>query len=57
MVSVGDFQLVDKIFPGMPRDSPLYNSDDFSILQRMRFQVTMHWMKESPTAESKGEKT
>ena len=32
MVPVGDFQLVDKIFPGMPRDSLLYNSDDLTKL-------------------------
>ena len=56
MVPVGDFQLVDKIFPGMPGDSLLYNNDDLAKLQRMRFQVTMHRMEESPTAESKGEK-
>ena len=51
MVPVGDFQLVDKIFPGMPGDSLLYNSND---LKAMRFQVTMHQREESPTAESKG---
>ena len=56
MVSVGDFQFVDKIFPRMPRDSLLYNSDDLTKLQRMRFQVTVHQTEESPTAESKGEK-
>ena len=53
MVPVGDFQLVDKIFPGMPGDSLLYNSDDLAKLWRMRFQVTMHQMEESPTTESK----
>ena len=53
MVPVGDFQLVDKIFPGMPGESLLYNSDDLAKLQRMRFQVTMHWMEELPTTESK----
>ena len=56
MVPVEDFQLVDKIFPGMPRDSLLYNSDDLTKLQKMRFQVTMHQAEESPTAKSKGEK-
>ena len=39
MVPVGDFQLVDKIFPGTPRDSLLFNSDDLTKLQKMRFQT------------------
>ena len=56
MVPVGDFQLIDKIFPGMPRDSLLYNSDDLTKLQRMRFQVGMHQTEESSTTESKEEK-
>ena len=53
MVPVGDFQLVNKIFPGMPGDSLLYNSDDLTKLWRMKFQVAMHWTEESPTTESK----
>ena len=32
MVPVGDFQLVDKIFSGMPGDSLLFNSDDLAKL-------------------------
>ena len=32
MVPVGDFHLVDKIFPGMPGDSLLFNSDDLAKL-------------------------
>ena len=54
MVPVGDFQLVDKIFPGMPRDSLLYNSDDLTKLQRMRFQVATHRMEELPTLNPRG---
>ena len=38
MVPVGHFQLVDKIFSGMPGDSLLYNSDDLAKLWRMRFK-------------------
>ena len=53
MVPVRDFQLVDKIFPGMPRDSLLYNSDDLAKFQSMRFQVVMHRTEELPAAESK----
>ena len=56
MVLVGDFQLVDKIFPRMPGDSLLYNGNDLSKLQRIRFHVTIHQTEEWPTAESKGEK-
>ena len=43
LVLVGDFQFEDNIFPGMPGDSLLYNSDDLTKLCRMRFQVTTHW--------------
>ena len=39
---VGDFQLEDNIFPRMPGDSLLYNSDNLTKLRRLRFQVTTH---------------
>ena len=42
LVPVGDFQLEDNIFPRMPGDSLLYNSDDLAKLCRLRFQVTTH---------------
>ena len=56
MLPVGDFQLVDKIFPGMPRDSLLFNSDDVTKLQKMRFQISTHWKEQLPVTESKEEK-
>ena len=34
MVPVGDFSLVDKIFPGMPGNSLLFNGDKLTKLQR-----------------------
>ena len=42
LVPVGDFQLEDNIFPGMPGDSLLYNSDDLTKLHRLWFQVATH---------------
>ena len=55
MVPVGDFQLVDKIFPGMPGNSLLFNSDDLTKLQKMRFQILTH-KKWPPATKSKEEK-
>ena len=56
MVPVGDFQLVDKIFPGMPGDSLLFISDDLTKLQKMRFQIPAHQEEWLLTTESKEEK-
>ena len=56
MVPVGDFQLVDKIFPGMPRDSLLFNSDNLTKLQKMRFQIPTYLKEWLPGTESKVEK-
>ena len=42
LVPVGDFQLEDTIFSGMPGDSLLYNSEDLAKLHRLRFKVTTH---------------
>ena len=36
MVLVGDFSLVDKIFPGMPGDSLLFNGDELTKLQKKK---------------------
>ena len=56
MVPVRDFQLVDKIFPGMPGDSLLFNSDDLTKIQKMRFQIPTYWKEWLPSTESKEEK-
>ena len=56
MVPVGDFQLVDKIFPGTPRDSLLFTSDDLTKLQKMRFQIPTHQKEWPPATKSKKEK-
>ena len=42
LVPVGDFQLEDNIFQGMPGDNLLYTSEELTKLCRMRFQVAMH---------------
>ena len=55
MVPVGDFQLVDKIFPGMPEDSLLLNSDNLTKLQKMRFQIPTYLKEQPPGTESKEE--
>ena len=57
LVLVGDFQLEDTIFPGMPGDSLLYNSEDLTKLHRLRFQVTTHQMEQTSTVECKEEKS
>ena len=57
LVLVGDFQLEDNIFPRMPGDSLLYNSDNLAKLHRMRFQVTTHWTEQTSTGEQKEEKS
>ena len=57
LVPVGDFQLEDNIFPRMPGDSLLCNSDDLTKLCRMRFQVATHWTEQTSTVEPKEEKS
>ena len=39
MVMVGDFSLVDKIFPGSPEDSLLFNGEELAKLKRKGYQV------------------
>ena len=57
LVSAGDFQLEDNIFPGMPGDSLLYSSDDLAELRRMRFQVTTHRTEQISAVKHKEEKS
>ena len=52
LVLVGDFQLEDTTFPGMPGDSLLYNSEDLTKLCRLRLQ-----MEQTSTIECKEEKS
>ena len=40
MVPVGDFSLVDKIFPGSPVDSLLFSGEELARLKRKRYQVS-----------------
>ena len=56
MVPVRDFQLVDKIFTGTPRDSLLFNNDDLAKLQKMRFQIPTHQKEWLAATKSKEEK-
>ena len=39
MVPIGDFSLVDKIFPGSPAGSLLFNGEEFARLKRKGYQV------------------
>ena len=57
LVLVGDFQLEDTIFPRMPGDSLLYNSEDLAKLCRLRFQVMTHQTEQTSTIECKEEKS
>ena len=40
MVPVGDFSLVDRIFPGSPGDNPLFNGKELARLERKGYLVT-----------------
>ena len=40
MVPVGDYSLVDKIFPGSPVDSLLFNGEELARLKRKGYQVS-----------------
>ena len=57
LVPVGDFQLEDSIFPGMPGDSLLNNSEDLAKLHRLRFQVTTHRMEQTSAVKHEEEKS
>ena len=64
MVPVGDFNLVDQIFPGMPGDSLLFNGDELTKLRKRRYQVPTYreekrpasssWKEESPSSPASG---
>ena len=40
MVPIGDFSLVDKIFPGSPMDSLLFNGEELTRLKRKGYQIS-----------------
>ena len=56
MVPVGDFNLKDKIFPGTPGDSLLFNSDELVELQRKRYQILTYREEKPPDSSSRKEK-
>ena len=56
MVPMGDFSLVDKIFPGMPGYSLLFNGDELAKLQRKRYQVPTNREEKLPDSSSQKEK-
>ena len=51
MVPVGDFSLVDKIFPGSPADSLLFNGKELARLKRKGYQVST-FQEEKPCPSS-----
>ena len=55
MVPVGDFNLKDKIFPGMPEDSLLFNGDELMKLQRKRYQILTYREEKPPDSSSQKE--
>ena len=50
MVPMGDFSLKDKIFPGTPGNSLLFNGDELTKLWKKRYQVPTY--REKPPASS-----
>ena len=56
MVPVGDFDLKDKIFPGMPGDSLLFSGDELVKLQRKRYQIPTYREEKTPDSSSQKEK-
>ena len=56
MVPVGDFNLKDKIFPGIPADSLLFNGDELAKLQRKRYQISTYREEKMPDSSSQKEK-
>ena len=58
MVPVGYFSLVDKIFPGSPMDSLLFNGEELTRLKRKGYQIsTFQREKSSAFQQSKKERT
>ena len=56
MVPVGDFNLKDKVFLGVPGDSLLFNGDELMKLQRKRYQITTYREENMPDSSSQKEK-
>ena len=56
MVPVGDFNLKDKIFPGAPGGSLLFNGDELMKLQRKRYQIPTYREEKMPDFSSQKEK-
>ena len=56
MVLVGDFSLVNKIFPGMPGDSLLFNGDELTKLQKKRYHIPTYREEKPPASSSQKEK-
>ena len=56
MVLVRDFSLEDKIFPGMPGDSLLFNGDKLAKLQKKRCHVPTYREEKLPSSSSRKEK-
>ena len=56
MVPIGDFSLVDKIFPGSPLDSLLFNGEELARLKRKGYQVsTLQEEKPHPSSPKREE--
>ena len=56
MVPVGDFNLKDKIFPSVPGDSLLFNSDKLAKLRRKKYQIPTYREGKMPDSSSQKEK-
>ena len=52
MEAVGDFALGDKIFPGIPGDSLLFDSTELMRLQQKNYSILMHLPPVSHTGHS-----
>ena len=56
MVPIGDFSLVDKIFPGSPTDSLLFNGKELARLKRKGYQIsTFQGEKPHPSSPKREE--
>ena len=57
MASVRDFTLDDKLFPGSPGNSLLYNDKEIMELQRQGYQVSLHRAHEDDSTPWHPDKT
>ena len=55
MVPVGDFSLVDKIFPGSPVDSLLFNGKELTRLKRKGYQISTFQREKLHSSSAKRE--